>query len=107
MHLLVQETRDSGVPSLGREDPLEEDMPTHASVLPGESHGQRRLEGQSPQVTKRQTRLSVSSPYLGPNTCWVESANASHSQPLQLAEDPEPDGLRAEVKLKAQAQGEG
>ena len=56
---------------------------------------------------KRRTRLSVSTPYLGPNTCWVESANASHSQPLQLAEDPERDGLRAEVKLKAQAQGEG
>ena len=56
---------------------------------------------------KRRTRLSVSTPYLHPNTCWVESANASHSQPLQLAEDPERDGFRAEVKLKAQAQGEG
>ena len=65
MHLLVQETQDSRVPSLGREDPLEEDMPAHASVLPGESHGQRRLEGQSPQVTKRRTRLSVSTSVFG------------------------------------------
>ena len=27
------------VQSLGREDPLEEDMATHSSFLPGESHG--------------------------------------------------------------------
>ena len=45
MHLLLQETQDSRVPSLGWEDPLQEDMPTHASVLSAESHGQRRLEG--------------------------------------------------------------
>ena len=50
----VQETH---VQSLGREDPLEEGMATHFSVLawripwteePGESHGPRSLEGCSP-----------------------------------------------------------
>ena len=30
---------------LGWEDPLEEGMATHFSVLPGESHGQRHLAG--------------------------------------------------------------
>ena len=35
----------------------------------------------------------------------MEGATVSHSQPLQLAQDPESDGLRAKVKLKAQAQG--
>ena len=34
--------------SLGREDPLEEGMATHSSILPGESHGQRSLAGYSP-----------------------------------------------------------
>ena len=36
------------VQSPGREDPLEEDMATHPIFLPGESHGQRSLEGHSP-----------------------------------------------------------
>ena len=34
--------------SLGWEDPLEEGMATHSSILPGESHGQRSLAGYSP-----------------------------------------------------------
>ena len=39
------DTRDSS-----QEDPLEEGMATHSSIhfLPGESHGQRSLEGYSP-----------------------------------------------------------
>ena len=31
----------------GLEDPLEESMATHSSILPGESHGQRSLMGYS------------------------------------------------------------
>ena len=34
--------------SLGGEDPLEKGMATHSSILAGESHGQRSLEGYSP-----------------------------------------------------------
>ena len=30
------------------EDPLEKEMATHSSILPGESHGQRSLAGYSP-----------------------------------------------------------
>ena len=33
---------------LGQDDPLEEEMATHSSILPGESHGQRTLAGYSP-----------------------------------------------------------
>ena len=40
----MQETR---VQSLGREDPLDKGMATHPVFLPGESHGQRSLEGHS------------------------------------------------------------
>ena len=45
----MKETQETGVRSLGGEDPLEEEMATHSSLLPGESHGQRSLEGYSPR----------------------------------------------------------
>ena len=46
----MQESQDTQVPSLGQEDPLEEGawQPTPV-FLPGESHGQRSLEGYSSQ----------------------------------------------------------
>ena len=40
----VPETR---VRSLGQEDPMEEEMATHSSILPGESHGLNSLVGYS------------------------------------------------------------
>ena len=43
--LTMQET---WVRSLGWEDPLEKEMATHSSILPGKSHGQRSLAGYSP-----------------------------------------------------------
>ena len=53
----MQETQ---VRSLGwEEDPLEKEMATHSSILPGESHGQRSLEGYIVQgFAKSWTRLS-------------------------------------------------
>ena len=41
----IKETR---VPSLGQEDPLEEEMTTHSSILAWKAHGQRSLVGYSP-----------------------------------------------------------
>ena len=42
----VQETQETRVQSLGWEDPLEKEVATRPPVfLPGESHGQRSLEG--------------------------------------------------------------
>ena len=46
----MQETR---VLSLGPEDPLEEGMAPTPVFLLGESHGQRSLEGYSPQGAKQ------------------------------------------------------
>ena len=40
---------ETGVRSLGQQDPLEEGMATHLVFLPGESHGQRSLADYSPQ----------------------------------------------------------
>ena len=43
---------ETWVQSLGREDPLEEEMATRSSILAGESHGWRSLVGYSPQGCK-------------------------------------------------------
>ena len=40
--------QETWVPSLGREDTLEEEMETHSSILAWQSHGQRSLVGYSP-----------------------------------------------------------
>ena len=41
----MQETEETWVQSLGQEDPLEEGMATHSSIL---AYGQRSLVGYSP-----------------------------------------------------------
>ena len=43
----MQETQESQVQSLGQEEPLEEEMATHSSILAWRIHGQRSLEGYS------------------------------------------------------------
>ena len=35
--------------SLSQEEPLQEGLATHSSILPGEPHGQRSLAGYGPQ----------------------------------------------------------
>ena len=52
------------VQSLGREDPLEEGMATHPSILPGESHGQRNLVGYSPWGCKELDATEHTHTYL-------------------------------------------
>ena len=50
---VMQETRAR---PLGWKDPLEEDMATHSSTLPGKSHGQWSLVGYSPRGHKESDR---------------------------------------------------
>ena len=50
--LAVQEIQDMWIGSLGREDPLEEEMAIHSSILPEKSHGQRSLVDYSPKGCK-------------------------------------------------------
>ena len=50
-HLPTQEPREVWVPSLGQDDPLEEGVVTHSSILAWRipwTHGQRSLVGYSP-----------------------------------------------------------
>ena len=49
---------ETWVPSLGWENPLEDDMVTHSVFLPGESHGQTSLQATVHWVTKSQALLS-------------------------------------------------
>ena len=44
----MQETQEPWIPSLGQEDPLEEERATTPVFLPGKSHGKRSLAGYSP-----------------------------------------------------------
>ena len=55
----MQQTYEMWVRSLGWEVPLEEDMATHSSILLGESHGQRNLEGYSPWGHKESDTTEV------------------------------------------------
>ena len=50
--------RETGVWSLGQEDPLEKGMATHSSILAWRISWTGSLAGYSPWVTKSQTRLS-------------------------------------------------
>ena len=55
----MQEMKEMRVQSLGREDPLEEEMASHPVSLPGKSHGQESLEGYSPRGPKESDTLSI------------------------------------------------
>ena len=68
--------QETWVLSLGQEDPLEEEMATHSSILPGEFHGQRSLVGYSPRGLKesdRTERVSTNWP-AGQASLETESA---------------------------------
>ena len=63
------------VRSLGREDPLEEEMATHSSILAGESPGQRGLLGYSPWGRmESDTTISIRT-----NGCWRRGKGPSVS----------------------------
>ena len=80
----MQETQEMPIGSLGQEDPLEEKMETHSSILAGKSYGQRSLVGCSlwghkePATTEQSTaaqsvtlEVKESDSSL-PNMSWVK-----------------------------------
>ena len=56
---LASELRETQVPFLGLEDPLEEDVATIPVFLPGESHRQRSLVGCGPYSRKESNTTEV------------------------------------------------
>ena len=70
IHLPMQEMQETWVPSLGQEDPLEEEMVIHSSILawkiprteePGELQS---VESQKSQITTECTRTCFEGSYL-------------------------------------------
>ena len=56
--LPVQDTQDTRIQSLGREDPLQKELTTHSSMLDWEFHGQGAWQAAVHGVIKSQTQLS-------------------------------------------------
>ena len=54
----MQEPQETWVQSLGQEDPLEEGMAAHSSILAWRIPWRRNLPGYGPRVAKSWTRLS-------------------------------------------------
>ena len=59
--------QETWVQSLGQEDPLEEEMATHSSILAWEIHGQRSLVGCSPWGSKESDTTDYSCKLLAAN----------------------------------------
>ena len=55
---------ETGVRSLGWDDPLEKEMAAHPVFLPGESQGQRNLEGHSPWGLKESETTKGLTPHF-------------------------------------------
>ena len=68
----MQETQETWVRRLGREDALEGEQQSAPVFLPGESYGQRSLAGYSPWGRKSQTRLGTHAP-----TSWDAPGRSS------------------------------
>ena len=70
---------ETWVRSLGWEDPLEEGMATHSSILAGKSHGQRSLVGYSPWSYKESDAMER----LSMHTCInISLINEGSSQSM-------------------------
>ena len=65
--LPMRETQEMQVQPLGQEDPLEEEMATHSSILAWETPFQRSLVGSSPWVCKESDTTEWLSTH--PGTC--------------------------------------
>ena len=68
--------RETWVRSLGWEDPLEKEMATHSSILPGKSHGWRRLVGYSPRGCKESDMSEQLTPPLHQVLLWDVGSNS-------------------------------
>ena len=87
----MQETQETWVWSLVWEDPMEEEMANHCSILPRDSYGQRSLPGYSPLGCKESDRTEVTehmridalNPVLRVN-CWFGANIHQQLYPLSF-----------------------
>ena len=81
----MQETQETWVPSLGWEDPLEEEMATHGVFLPGKSHGQKNPVGYSPWGHKELDTTKTEHAHMpADKTVHVEPRCRCHGERLEL-----------------------
>ena len=74
----MQEIQEVLVRSLSWENPLEEEMATHPTFLPGKSHGQRSLVGYSPKGCKESDTTEHISPLTGKYTApWEQTGGGT------------------------------
>ena len=72
MLLPTQEMQEIRVRSLGQEDPLEEEMATHSSILAWKIHGQKSLVGYRPWSCKESDRTEHTRMKLSPrHICFL------------------------------------
>ena len=79
---VMQETQEMQVQSLGQEDPLEEVWQPTPVFLPGESHGQRSLEGYGLQGHEESDMTDVASM---PMSNFTEGSWKGHPTPLPFS----------------------
>ena len=75
----MQETR---VQSLGQEDPLEEEMVTHSSILAWEMHGQKSLVGYSPWGRKESNTSERLNTITSSGACGFQNFGGLRLQPF-------------------------
>ena len=68
--MMMQDSQEMQIQSLGQEDTREEVMTTHYVFLPGESYGQRRQAGYSPWGRKESDTTG--------NLAWTRALESSH-----------------------------
>ena len=64
------EMQEARVRSLGQEEPLEEGVASHSSILAWESRGQRSLAGCSPRGRRELDPAARTCTHTHTHTCW-------------------------------------
>ena len=69
---------------MGQDDPLEEEMAIHSSILPGEAHRQRTLADRGPEGLRADTAGRLST-HTGREACSPSSAGRLDKRQLSVA----------------------
>ena len=73
----LKETKEMWVQSLGWEDPLEEEMAVHSSILAGRFHGQRSLTGYNPWGCKELDMTEQLSMHIADSLCCTAETDTA------------------------------
>ena len=98
--------RETRIPPLGREEPLEKGMATHPVFLPGEFHGPRSLTGYSPEGHREldSTGETLHALFHQANRAWeeIEPGHSSQAQAQKSTALPQSSQDLPALKTKTQ-----